>query len=597
MSLVPHSAGGALRQLRGAPGERLAGWGGAALLGPVPGRALLHSQAVSALLAGGRSRGGGSGDAGRRPKRGEGAAVSPWGRVRALGACSQRELNLLELLEDTLLLSARGLYLLVLLTPVLVAAPGAVWFGWGRRLWLVLLRRSLEFAGPAFIKWGQWAATRPDMFPQDICRELARLHSQAPEHSWKHTRRAIERSLGRTPEQIFDYFEEQPIASGSIAQVHRGTLCAAAARSAGVSPGQVVAVKVRHPGVEEAISRDFALMLATVDYLQFYFPNTDLTTIEESVYQFRGPLFEQTDLELEAQHLCTFRENFRGNRRISFPKPLYPYCTSEVLVESFEPGKSIQEYVDIRRGIPFRKTIPVQGLNVLMQMMLKDNLIHADLHPGNVLVRLEEPSLAARLWDLVWGAPLSSPVPNIVLLDVGMAAEMLQEDRSTLGKLFLGTVELNGPMVGEATLELGGSRGPFRSLASDLPVAGAVSEFSPAEVAEKTAAFQKDVNLLFESLKEFDRTFNRLPPPAECMYDLLEIVRQHHVSIKNEISIVIATTFVLEGWATRMDPDLQIIEIIGEHVRPPWSVAWHKFLLLTGLRKRRDPPPNVDDYD
>jgi aarF domain-containing kinase len=359
----------------------------------------------------------------------------------------------------------------------------------------------------------------------------------------------------------------------------------------------VVAVKVRHPGVEEAISRDFALMLATVDYLQFYFPNTDLTTIEESVYQFRGPLFEQTDLELEAQHLCTFRENFRGNRRISFPKALYPYCTSEVLVESFEPGKSIQEYVDIRRGIPFRKTIPVQGLNVLMQMMLKDNLIHADLHPGNVLVRLEEPSLAARLWDLVWGAPLSSPVPNIVLLDVGMAAEMLQEDRSTLGKLFLGTVELDGPMVGEATLELGGSRGPFRSLASDLPVAGAVSEFSPAEVAEKTAAFQKDVNLLFDSLKEFDRTFNRLPPPAECMYDLLEIVRQHHVSIKNEISIVIATTFVLEGWATRMDPDLQIIEIIGEHVRPPWSVAWNKFLILTGLRKRRDPPPNVDDYD
>ena len=524
--------------------------------------------------------------------------ASPWGRVRAVGACSRLETSLLDVLGDAVLLSARGLYLMVLLTPVLWSAPGAVLFGWGRGLWLVLLRRSLELAGPAFIKWGQWAATRPDMFPQDVCHELQRLHSQAPEHSWRYTRRAIERSLGRPPEQIFDYFEEQPIASGSIAQVHRGTLNPAAARSAGVQPGQMVAVKVRHPGVEEAISRDFALMLATVDYLQYYFPNTDLTTIEESVYQFRGPLFEQTDLELEAQHLNTFRENFRSNKHVSFPKALYPYCTSEVLVETFEPGKSIQEYVERKRGVPFRKTIPVHGLNVLMQMMLKDNLIHADLHPGNVLVRLEEPSLASRLWDLAWGTPSSTPVPNIVLLDVGMAAEMLEEDRCTLGKLFLGTVELNGPMVAEATLELGGSRGPWRSLTSELPTEGSPVELSAQEVASRAAAFKKDVNLLFESLKEFDRTFNRLPPPAECMYDLLEIVRQHHVSIKNEISIVIATTFVLEGWATRMDPDLQIIEIIGEHVRPPWNVAWNKLLLLTGFRTPRDPPPNaMSEYD
>ena len=98
--------------------------------------------------------------------------------------------------------------------------------------------RTLELAGPAFMKWGQWAATRADMFPPDMCRALESLQSRAPAHPLRFTRDAIQRSLGAPIADLFDDFEDVPVASGSIGQVHRARLSAQGARSTGIDPGQ-----------------------------------------------------------------------------------------------------------------------------------------------------------------------------------------------------------------------------------------------------------------------------------------------------------------------------------------------------------------------
>jgi aarF domain-containing kinase len=106
--------------------------------------------------------------------------------------------------------------------------------------WMELLRHTLEAAGPAFIKWGQWAATRHDIFPPDFCRELERLHSQAPAHSFRYTKAAIEHAFGLPLADLFSHVDQQPVASGSIGQVHRATLSergAAIAGNAGTSLG------------------------------------------------------------------------------------------------------------------------------------------------------------------------------------------------------------------------------------------------------------------------------------------------------------------------------------------------------------------------
>lgn len=100
-----------------------------------------------------------------------------------------------------------------------------------------MYRKTLEMSGPAFIKWGQWAATRRDVFPPDLCKELAKLHTQAPVHSRRFTQTAIRRALGAEVEDLFDGFEAEPIASGSIAQVYRARLSRRGALHTGLDEG------------------------------------------------------------------------------------------------------------------------------------------------------------------------------------------------------------------------------------------------------------------------------------------------------------------------------------------------------------------------
>lgn len=185
---------------------------------------------------------------------------------------------------EFVILVFRALFLAILFTPAVILAPFAD--SWGdsfRKKWLRLVHFSLEQAGAAFIKWGQWAATRPDLFPRDLCAQLAKLHSRAPAHNFAQTKRTVEGAFGRKINEIFEDFEEEPVASGSIAQVHRAVLRFR-------YPGQkskpmVVAVKVRHPGVSEVIRRDFTIInwCAKISNLV---PGLAWLRLDESIQQF-----------------------------------------------------------------------------------------------------------------------------------------------------------------------------------------------------------------------------------------------------------------------------------------------------------------------
>ena len=239
----------------------------------------------------------------------------------------------------------------------------------------------------------QWAATRRDLFPPDLCSELERLHTQAPSHSLPFTEAAIEAAFGFGVPELFSWLEPEPLASGSIGQIHRAALAGAGARLTGMPEGSVVAVKVRHPGVSAAIERDFRLMVAAAR-LAAALPALGGARLEESLKQFAAPLREQVrcvvraqggrlargaslpaslhltnrpafgscasfslaharrcaccrqvDLSREATHLHQFNYNFRKLRGVTFPVPLYPLVAPSVLVESFESGDLISEYV------------------------------------------------------------------------------------------------------------------------------------------------------------------------------------------------------------------------------------------------------------
>lgn len=449
---------------------------------------------------------------------------------------------ILSLLEG-LILVMKALYLAILFSPCIVMAPFSESLGTEfRKSWLRTVRVTLEKAGPAFIKWGQWAAARPDLFPNDLCDELAELHTKAPAHSFAYTKRTIEKAFGRRLSEIFDEFEEEPVASGSVAQVYRATLRFRYPRQR-IKP-MLVAVKVRHPGVGESIRRDFVLINLFAKVSKFI-PPLKWLRLDESIQQFAVFMMSQVDLAREAANLSRFIYNFRYWKDVSFPKPLYPLVHPAVLVESYEHGENILHYVDRLDGNGHIKTALAHiGTHALLKMLLVDNFIHADMHPGNILVRV--------LQGKGSGKALFKSKPHVIFLDVGMTAELSKKDRDNLMEFFRAVALRDGRATAECTLRLSNKQ--------NCPHPG---------------AFIEDVDKTFKFWGSGEGDFIH---PADCMQQLLEQVRRHRVNIDGNVCTVIVTTLVLEGWQRKLDPEYDVMQTLQALL---FKVDWADSLFYT----------------
>lgn len=444
---------------------------------------------------------------------------------------------------ECFILFLRAGYLAILFTPIMVMAPFAESFGIQyRKIWLHLVHRTLEKAGPAFIKWGQWAATRPDLFPSDLCAELTKLHTKAPAHSYVYTKKTIEKAFGRKLTDLFENFEEEPVASGSVAQVHRASLRFR-------YPGQqdkcvVVAVKVRHPGVGESIRRDF-MIINIMAKISNCIPTLKWLRLDESLQQFAVFMMSQVDLAREAAHLSRFIYNFRRWKDVSFPKPLYPLVHPAVLVETYEHGESVSHYVDDLEGHDRVKSALAHiGTHALLKMLLVDNFIHADMHPGNILVRVSQSKRSNK--------GLFKSRPHVVFLDVGMTAELSSSDRVNLLEFFKAVALRDGRTAAECTLRL--------SKQQNCP--------NPKAFIEEVAK-----SFTFWGTAEGDSVH-----PAECMHQLLEKVRHHKVNIDGNVCTVMVTTLVLEGWQRKLDPDYDVMQTLQTLL---FRSDWAQSLLYT----------------
>lgn len=444
---------------------------------------------------------------------------------------------------ECFILFLRAGYLAILFTPIMVMAPFAESFGIQyRKIWLHLVHRTLEKAGPAFIKWGQWAATRPDLFPSDLCAELTKLHTKAPAHSYVYTKKTIEKAFGRKLTDLFENFEEEPVASGSVAQVHRASLRFR-------YPGQqdkcvVVAVKVRHPGVGESIRRDF-MIINIMAKISNCIPTLKWLRLDESLQQFAVFMMSQVDLAREAAHLSRFIYNFRRWKDVSFPKPLYPLVHPAVLVETYEHGESVSHYVDDLEGHDRVKSALAHiGTHALLKMLLVDNFIHADMHPGNILVRVSQSKRSNK--------GLFKSRPHVVFLDVGMTAELSSSDRVNLLEFFKAVALRDGRTAAECTLRL--------SKQQNCP--------NPKAFIEEVAK-----SFTFWGTAEGDSVH-----PAECLHQLLEKVRHHKVNIDGNVCTVMVTTLVLEGWQRKLDPDYDVMQTLQTLL---FRSDWAQSLLYT----------------
>ena len=269
------------------------------------------------------------------------------------------------------------------------------------------LREALEALGPVFIKFGQLLSTRRDLLPIDFADELALLQDQVPPFEAAVAIERIERRTGRPIGEVFAAFDETPLASASLAQVHAATL----------PSGEAVVVKVIRPDVERVIAQDLALLYAIARLLERVSRDARRLRLETLVGDYERTIFDELNLLLEAANTATLRRNFAASPLLHAPRVFWDYCFDDVLVMERVHGVPIADVETLRaKGTDMRK-LAERGVETFFTQVFKDNFFHADMHPGNIFVDVTEPAN-----------------PSYIAVDCAIIGRLTEADQAYLAK-------------------------------------------------------------------------------------------------------------------------------------------------------------------
>jgi len=295
-------------------------------------------------------------------------------------------LRLWRLVHISLVLVRHGLDEVLLAThlfrPLYFLAYLSPWY-WHRRAhpkpWPVRIREALIELGPIFVKFGQILSTRRDLLPPDLADELAQLQDRVPPFPGPQARAIIEKAWGKPIEAALDDFDEQPLASASIAQVHAARL----------KDGRPVVVKVVRPGIEPLIRRDLSLLRIIAELAQRYWKDGRRLRPVEVVDDYRKTILDELDLQREAANASQLRKNFLGSPQLYVPEVHWDLCNPSVLVMERIFGTPVGEVERLKAQGVSMKLLGERGVEIFFTQVFQHNFFHADMHPGNIFV---EPS-------------------------------------------------------------------------------------------------------------------------------------------------------------------------------------------------------------
>ena len=395
----------------------------------------------------------------------------------------------------------RTIQMTIYVTPLIVTAPFALYITKLQKPWLNLLILTVQECGPVYVKLGQWASTRRDLFPPTLCDHLSQLQRQASVHSWSHTNSILEK-------YGFDNFEQlssTPIGSGCCAQVYKAKI------NSTPFYNKEVAIKILHPDIKNKFLRDLTVLRAMVNSLSWVFPQLQWLSIKESLEEFAHLMNQQADLRNEAQNLKRFCENFKDDTNVIFPKPLF--CKEDILIETYEPGVPIGNLI---QDIDFiahdrRQELASKGINMFLKMVFSHNFVHADLHPGNILVREEQ----------------------LVILDPGLTATLSKRDKRNFVSVFSAVVKGDGVTVGNEILQ---------------------QSEQECENPEQFVLEIESIVLQFRSKLSFAKV-----NVSQLLTSVFDVFRKHHVKLDPNFTSVILSIMVIEGLGKTLDPDVDLL--------------------------------------
>ena len=236
-------------------------------------------------------------------------------------------------------------------------------------------RLTLEELGPTFVKIGQILSTRPDIFPNEYILELQKLQDDVKPEEYSTVKNVVESELGNTLEEIFLYFEEKPIASASLAQVHLAIL----------KTGEKVVVKVQRPFVKEKMTADIAILKKLAPVINFT-PTGSAMDAREVVEELSNATEKELDFENEMKNIEKFCENNEDVNFILCPKVYGKYCTDKIIVMDYIDGIKIDNMSILQEEGYDLKDIATKLTYNYFKQIFEDGFFHADPHPGNILI-------------------------------------------------------------------------------------------------------------------------------------------------------------------------------------------------------------------
>lgn len=242
------------------------------------------------------------------------------------------------------------------------------------------IKLAFEKLGPVFVKFGQLLSTRPDLLPPQFIQELSKLQNQVKPFNSELSRNIIEAAIGMPIQKIFSEFSDDPVASASIAQVHRGKL---------LENAQPVAIKVLRPGIAKVIDKDIKLLKLVAMLVERLFSDGKRLRPSEVVSEFENTIHEELDLLQEAANCTELGRLHRNDSRIVIPEIYYDYCSKDVIIMEWKDGFPISEIATLReQGIDLVK-LSHYGVEVFYTQVFHFGFFHADMHPGNILCSRE----------------------------------------------------------------------------------------------------------------------------------------------------------------------------------------------------------------
>ncbi|MCL1047780.1 ubiquinone biosynthesis regulatory protein kinase UbiB [Shewanella electrodiphila] len=368
------------------------------------------------------------------------------------------------------------------------------------------LKLAMQELGPVYIKLGQMLSTRRDLLNDEWAEELAMLQDRVPPFDSALAREAIEAELKAPIESLFDNFDETPLASASISQVHTANL---------KENGAEVVLKVLRPNVEAQVQADLQLMCQAASFLERLLGEGNRLRPAEVIEDYRTTILGELNLNLEALNAIKLRNNFLDSDALYVPYVYEDYCYSRLMVMERVYGIPVSDVEALRAQGTNLKLLAERGVELFFTQVFRDNFFHADMHPGNIFISREHPDN-----------------PFYIGMDCGIMGTLNDVDKRYLAENFLAFFNRDYQRIAQLYIE-----------------SGWVSENTDV------LAFEQAVKVVCEPM--FNKPLDEISF-GHVLLELFRTARQFDIVVQPQLVLLEKTLLYIEGLGRQLYPQLDL---------------------------------------